>query len=263
MCYLKIPKDCLVRQYKDTAFGYGGTYRPNTKHYVFRLPGEEYDGYTFTVTELFGRFDSVQALGDWYSVYVSSDDLPIVVKRTENREDGKRYKQYKFTPDEINTLYGNAMRHAVALITIYANDGTRKAKEVLNTKYTVGIVDGCWFICSEFLERRRIDTKGVKILGFISAIDAQKVKEIIERHKEKGRDIHTQCCAVQDKRRKIEYINDDVRRTELPELNAIYDITHNVLKSLSVKYDELMRELDKLDADFGLSLKQYYVDKAV
>lgn len=260
--YLKIPKDCLLRQYDETAFGYGGIYRPNVEHYVFGLCGAEYDGYTFTVTSDFGRFDTVQKSGDWYSVYVSSDELPIVVKRTENREDGKRYKQYKFTPAELNGIYGNEYKHAVALVKIYADNNRITASEVVETKYIVGIVDGCWFISDELKKRRRIDTNGVKILGFISAIDAQKVKEIIERHKEKGRDIHTQCCAVKDKRRKIEYINDDVRRTELPELNAIYDITHNVLKSLSVKYDELMRELDKLDADFGLSLKQYYVDKA-
>lgn len=31
--YLKIPKDCFVKQYKETAFGYGGVFRFNVEHY--------------------------------------------------------------------------------------------------------------------------------------------------------------------------------------------------------------------------------------
>ncbi len=185
MCYLKIPKDCLLRQYKDTAFGFGGTYRPNTKHCVFRLPGEEYDGYTFTVTELFGRFDSVQALGDWYSVYVSSDDLPIVVKRTENRENGKRYKQYKFTPKELMTLYGNGYKYAIAYLTKYLNNNRLSAGMVMDRVYAVGIVDGCWFITEESAERRRIGSKGVEILGYIDNSDIDTVRSLFEDHKKK------------------------------------------------------------------------------
>ena len=197
--YLKIPKDCLVRQYDETAFGYGGVFRPNVEHFVFSLRGAEYDGYTFTVTSDFGRFETVQKLGDWYSVYVSSDDLPIVVKRTENREDGKRYKQYKFTPTELNGIYGNEYKHAVALVKIYADNNRITASEVVETKYIVGIVDGCWFISDELKKRRRIDTNGVEILCYFHASDTVAVDDIIKEHKKKLRELdkrHTEIYKI-------------------------------------------------------------------
>lgn len=196
MCYLKIPKDCLVRQYQETAFGYGGTFQPNVEHYLFGLPGAAYDGYTFTVTNNFGRFEDVQKLGDWYSVYVSSDELPIVVKRTEKRENGKRYKQYKLTPDELNRMYGSEHRYAVAFISIYRNNGKLTASDVVERKYSIGMVDGCWFISDELKKRRRIDTKGVELLCYIPASELNVVNDIFKAHKKKLRELNRRHSEV-------------------------------------------------------------------
>lgn len=264
MINLKIPKKYLIRQYNDTAFGREGAFELNIEHFVFGLPGVEFDGYTFTAFSAFdiGRFGKITLHGDWYNVEILYDDTPITLKRTENREDGKRYKQYKFKPAELAGMYGCNLQQAVALVSIYANNGSRTAKEIIETKYVVGAIDGCWFICAELKERRRIDTKDVKILGYVSATDAQMVKDVIEQHKEKGCEIKRQLYAIQNKRREIERINDIVYHADMPELIEIYDITHKSFKALSAKYDELMRELDNLDADFSVSLGAYYIEKA-
>lgn len=257
--YLKIPKDCLVRQYDETAFGYGGVFRPNVEHFVFSLRGAEYDGYTFTVTSDFGRFDTVQKSGDWYSVYVSSDDLPIVVKRTENREDGKRYKQYKFTPAELNGIYGNEYKHAVALVKIYADNNRITASEVVETKYIVGIVDGCWFISDELKKRRRIDTNGVEILCHFPASDTVAVDDIIKAHKKKLQELdsrHTEIyCALHN----LERVSLELKfKLNIPEIVEVNDAAIKAKQSLKARMSKINVELDKLDAELRVELNNRF-----
>ncbi len=258
--YLKIPKDCLVRQYDETAFGYGGVFRPNVEHFVFSLRGAEYDGYTFTVTSDFGRFDAVQKLGDWYSVYVSSDDLPIVVKRTENREDGKRYKQYKFTPAELNGIYGNDYRHAVALVKIYADNNRITASEVVETKYIVGIVDGCWFISDELKKRRRIDTNGVEILCYFPASDTAYVDDIIKEHKKKLRELdrrHTEIYHALSTLVKV--IDWELKyKLDVPEIADVNDAAITAKKSLETRLNKINAEIAELDVELRNELTNRY-----
>ncbi len=257
--YLKIPKDCLVRQYDETAFGYGGVFRPNVEHFVFSLRGAEYDGYTFTVTSDFGRFETVQKLGDWYSVYVSSDDLPIVVKRTENREDGKRYKQYKFTPTELNGIYGNEYKHAVALVKIYADNNRITASEVVETKYIVGIVDGCWFISDELKKRRRIDTNGVEILCYFHASDTVAVDDIIKEHKKKLRELDKRHTEIYIALRNLEHISLDLKyKLNIPEFIDVNDAAIKAEQSLRARMSKINAELDKLDAELRAELENRY-----
>lgn len=257
--YLKIPKECLVRQYQDTAFGYGGVYRPNVEHYVFGLSDAQYDGYTFTVTSDFGRFDTVQKLGDWYSVYVSSDDLPIVVKRTENREDGKRYKQYKFTPTELNGIYGNEYKHAVAFVSIYLNNGRRDASDVIEKKYMVGMVDGCWFLSDELKQRRRIDTNGVEILCHFPASDTVAVDDIIKEHKKKLRELdkrHTEIyCALRD----LERVSFELKfKLNIPEFADVNDAAIIAKNSLEARLNKINAEIAELDTELRTELNSRY-----
>lgn len=257
--YLKIPKDCLVRQYDETAFGYGGVFRPNVEHFVFSLRGAEYDGYTFTVTSDFGRFDAVKKLGDWYSVYVSSDDLPIVVKRTESREDGKRYKQYKFTPTELNGIYGNDYRHAVALVKIYADNNRITASEVVETKYIVGIVDGCWFISDELKKRRRIDTNGVEILCHFPASDTVAVDDIIKAHKKKLQELdsrHTEIyCALHN----LERVSLELKfKLNIPEIVEVNDAAIIAKNSLEARLNKINAEIAELDTELRTELNSRY-----
>lgn len=258
--YLKIPKDYFVRQYNETAFGYGGTFRPNTDHYVFRLPGAAYDGYTFTVTALFGRFDAVQSLGDWYSVYVSSDDLPITVKRTENREDGKRYKQYKLTPDELNRLYGSNHKYAVAFITIYRNNGKLNASDIIEKKYSVGMVDGCWFISNESEKRRRIDTKGVELLCYITDSDLDVVNDIFKTHEKKLRELDRQHSEIYHALNKLVHVVDwDLSYyLNIPEIADVNDAAINAKKSLETRLNKINAEIAELDTELRNEFKNRY-----
>lgn len=260
MCYLKIPKDCFVRQYKETAFGYGGMFRPNTEHYVFRLPGAEYDGYTFTVSSDFGRFDAVQTLGDWYSVYVSSDDLPILVKRTENREDGKRYKQYKLTPAELNRIYGTEYKHAVALVKIYRNNGRHNASDVIEEKYMVGMVDGCWFISDELKKRRRIDTNGVEILCCFPASDTVAVDDIMKAHKKKLRELDRRHSEIYHALNKLVHVVDwDLSYyLNIPEIADVNVAAITAKKSLEARLNKINAEIAELDTELRAELENRY-----
>lgn len=263
MINLKIPKKYLVRQYKGTAFGRGG-FELNVEHYVFGIPGAEFDGYTFTAFSAFdiGRFGKITLLGDWYNVEVLYDDTPITLKRTENREDGKKYKQYKLKPAELAGMYGCDLQHVVALVSIYRNNGKMTASEVIETKYVVGAVDGCWFICSELAERRRLDTKGVRVLGYISPSDAATVTDIIEQHKKKEREIYDAIGDIQHNRRDIQDLDRDVARIGMTELDGIKDITAKALESLSKQYDKLIADGETENRNFESALVAYYIDKA-
>lgn len=263
MCYLKIPKDCLVRQYKETAFGYGGMFRPNTDHYVFRLPGAEYDGYTFTVTENFGRFCDMQTSGNWYSVYVSSDDLPIVVKRTENREDGKRYKQFKFTPKELASMYGDGFRYAVAYLTKYLNNNRLSAGMVMDRVYAVGVVDGCWFLSDEFRERRRIGSKGVEIIGYIDKTNVDTVRSLFEEHKKKHGELFDALYKIDCKYNEINreiYVSDKLL-AEFPDFEQINEIKRRALTELENKQKAARIEVDKEIDEFFQKLESYYTSE--
>lgn len=264
MINLKIPKTYLVRQYKDTAFGRDGVFQPDVEHFAFSLPGAELTDYTFTAYNPcgFGRFGKITLHGDWYNVEVLYDDIPITLKHTENREDGKRYKQYKITPNELATMYSCSFQHAVALVSIYRNNGKINASDVVETKYIVGAIDDCWFISSELAERRRLDTKGVQILGYISPTDTQTVSGIIKQHKDKEDEIQRALWDIQGDRRKIQDINSDVDRIGMTELAAIKEITAKALQHLQDKYNEFISELEAEAKQFNNNLDLYYIDKA-
>lgn len=260
MCYLKIPKDCLVRQYKETAFGYGGTFCKNVEHYLFTLPDTEYDGYTLTVTSDFGRFGEVQKLGDWYSVYVSSDDLPIVVKRTENREDGKRYKQYKLKPDELNRIYGSEYKYAIAFITIYRNNGKRNASDVIERKYSVGMVDDCWFISDESKERRRIDTKGVELLCYITVSELDVVNDIFKTHEQNLRELDRRHSEIYHSLNTLVKVIDWELKYKLnvPEISDVNDAAISAKKSLETRLNKINSEIAELDTELRTELANRY-----
>ena len=100
---------------------------------------------------------------------------------TENREEGKRYKRFKFTTLELSKIYSRIdfpeeAETAVTSCFIYA---LARPKELAGIKYLVGKVQGCWFYCSELDTKRRLDTTGARILGKIRTEDEAAVRSII------------------------------------------------------------------------------------
>lgn len=256
--YLKIPNEFLIRKYKATAFG-NGVVRFDTEHYVFRAPiPDAEDGYTFTATSGFGRWGKIQKLGTWYNVPILYDNLPITIRRTENREEKKRYKQYAVTLNELSKMFGNDRVYAVAHLLQYVNDNTRYASEVREEIYAVGIVEGCWFMSSECAERRRINSHGVKILGYISAADVDDVNADIKKHEQKKTDTYCRISKIHSQQCDIDCIIQIANKIEIPETESIIKIALDATASLESQACLLQAELKRIKTQFDSSISKRF-----
>lgn len=206
---LLIDKKYLVRLERYTKFGYRGHYDIWGCRYVFKLPPNAGlpDGYTVYIDahkvewerDEISRVRPLSAKplyteelenGKTYRLDRESDAV-YVAKMTESREEGKRYKQYKYTAEELYGLYQNVdlktAKFAVAKIDIYLEGQECNRHKVLygnrieRTDYYVGKVQGSWFYCSELDTKRRIGSRGVTILGNIKAEDEASAWQLIRK----------------------------------------------------------------------------------
>ena len=202
---LLIDKKYLIRLEGYTKF-YGSGYDPFAARYVFAPPANAGlpDGYTIYIdaqmvewehNEKGLRFNDSKPL---YTKELENNrtyrlDRPsntvYVAQMTENREEGKRYKRYKYTAEELYALYQNVdlktAELAVARVDIYLEGKAGNKHKVIygnridETKYLVGKVQGCWFYCTELDTKRRINSHGVTLLGKIKPNDEQEARSIV------------------------------------------------------------------------------------
>ena len=197
---LLIDKDYLIRLERFTKFGYGGVgatlYDPFAVRYVFALPQNAGlpDGYTVSINafrivwerDKNGNIPNdakplgTQELENGTTYRLKRpDDAVYVATMTENREEGKKYKRYKFTAEELYALYQNVdlktAQLAVAQIDFFDK------KEFLRTEFHVGKVQGAWFYCPELNTKRLISSKGVKILAKIKAENEPTARQLIRK----------------------------------------------------------------------------------
>lgn len=193
---LLIDKDYLIRLERYTKFGSGGI-NPFAARYVFALPKSAGlpDGYTVSIDafrivwerDKNGKIPYYDAKplgthelenGTTYRLERPNDDVYVAIM-TENREEGKKYKRYKFTTEELYALYQNvdlkSAQLAVAQIDFFDK------KEFLRTEFHVGKVQGAWFYCPELKTKRLISSKGVKILAKIKAENEPTARQLIRK----------------------------------------------------------------------------------
>lgn len=259
--YLKIHKQYLVRQYKKTAFSFGG-FSPKAEHYDFTVPLDELKDYTITLVAHEHGVGEIALHGNYYSIDIG-ETVIINAVHTENREDGKKYKRYKYTAVEFSRLYEPIGKPVVAKIDIYASGRTIRLSRVIETKITIGTVDGCWLLCPDCAERRRVDTKGVTILGEIQSTDITAVNAILEKHKEKKSKLRKELNMLVRKREDLNRIKLDYEITfEFPYLLQIYELRNKALSDIEVKQKELEHKLEIEDTDFYNKLSNYYIKAA-
>lgn len=202
---LLIDKKYLIRLERYTKF-YGSGYDPFAARYVFAPPANAGlpDGYTVYIDaekvewERDGkglRHNDAQPIctkelenNKTYRLDRPSD-MMYVAQMTENREEGKRYKRYKYTAEELYALYQNVdlktAELAVARVDIYLEGKAGNKHKVIygnridETKYLVGKVQGCWFYCTELDTKRRINSHGVTLLGKIKPSDEPEARSIV------------------------------------------------------------------------------------
>ena len=156
-------------------------------------------------------------------------------------------------------MYGDGFRYAVAHLTEYLNNNHSDASTVINKVYTVGIVDGCWFITDECSERRRIGSKGVDILGYIDKTDVDAVRKLLAEHEKKHRELFNALYAFD---RKYNEINREIRvtdelLTEFPYFEQINEIKRKALDELENKRNAQRHEVDHEIEEYFQKLEIY------
>ena len=270
---LIIPDRYFLRWESYAKFGYGHSVEFNAVRYVFAVPdtaGLE-SGYTIYIhTYDVSRSDStapsyreVVAVGakkehyaGAYHIEVQNDAVFTAIK-TESREQGKKYARHKFNALELQAMYnGHDLNDAVdvvAKVLIYQNDDTRLAGRIMEEKVIVGKKVGCWLYSEDLDSKRRISTKGVRILGEIDGASVYSVRTLIADYKKEISSIQRsenviarRLYQVDSLMRDIEYMKALVSGAdEPPYVESLQDNAEKLkefLQSSAQKTDEVIRQ---------------------
>lgn len=296
---LLIDKKYLVRLERYTKFGYGGYYDPFAVRYIFALPKTAGlpDGYTVSIDAQKVEWEHDEKGLRQFSAkplftkelernctYRLDRDNDVVYEAimTEHREEGKRYKRYKFTTEELYAIYQNvdlkAAQLAVAKIDIYIDgiEGNRHkaiyGNRIDKTLYLVGKVKGCWFYCSELDTKRRIGSHGVTILGNIKADCEATAWELIrkanteQKHcKEYYSLVHSPRHSVEQAWQHVKYYCDENNRNApkdkdiLEAVRAVLYSAESAMQLIDKKLSEEDAALAKISAELEKQLKKFYI----
>ncbi len=296
---LLIDKKYLIRLEKYTKFGYRGSYDPFAARYVFALPKNAGlpEGYTVYI-DAYGvewEHDPISRVRPFsakplYTNELENDktyrldrdsDAVYVAKMTENREEGKRYKQFKYTAEELYALYQNvdlkAAALAVAKIDIYieGQEGNRHkalyGNRIERTDYYVGKVQGSWFYCSELDTKRRIGSHGVTVLGNIKAENEAAAWQLIRDTQKKIKQCKENYTYIHISRSSVDkawgaanyYCNKKNINAPKDEevLNAIRTVRSDAEKAMQLidkKLSEEDAEISKIQSELEERLQKLY-----
>ncbi|MDE6059377.1 MAG: hypothetical protein K2G44_04970 [Clostridia bacterium] len=292
---LLIDKKYLIRLECYTKFGYGGCYDPFAVRYVFALPKSAGlpAGYTVYIDAIWVEWERdengrrIKNAKPIYTKELENDctyrlhrDNEIVYEATmtENREAGKRYKRYKYTSEELYALYQNVdLKTAdisVAKIDIYldGSEGNRHkaiyGNRIDKTLYLVGKVQGCWFYCSELDTKRRIGSRGVKILGKIKADNEAVAKQLISKYQDDLSKLSDEYGNIYGALDNVEkalslFTYYDIYHT--PKSERVNSAIHNIQKNATQAKQDILEEIAKesvdkanLASDLEKQLKRLY-----
>ena len=276
MATLKIHKQHLAAVEQYTKFGYGGKINPYAVRYIFSFPQDsEYKDYALLVdTEDFKYEDrtlikdsvgkSYELKGNYYTLTVK-DDTTFTVSRYFNREDGKKYKRYTLDAAQLNAVFNHGksiedLPFVVASLKEYLDNGTRDAGRVIKEAVTVARSDGTWIYVND--ERRRINSKGVTVLGKISPESKNDVADLIERFYQREAAYYLKIerlsrdnyylCEIMDKCKKLD--SDEASK-------AICDICSKQIQSIEQAKQEERVSFDTFKEAFEKELSKCFLSE--
>ena len=276
MASLKIHKKHLADVEQYTKFGYGGKINPYAIRYIFAFPqNSEYKDYALLVdTEDFKYEDralikdsvgkSYELKGSYYTLTVK-DDATFTVSRYFNREDGKKYKRYTLDASQINAVFNHGksivdLPFVVASLKEYLDNGTRDAGRVIKESITLARSDGTWIYVNE--ERRRINSKGVTVLGKISPESKNNVAELIASFYKSQDEIYSNAMRLSNDNYELNVIMDHSKFLSSEETSkAICKLCiEQRTKNLQAAEKE-KASLEDLKESFKRELSGYYISE--
>ena len=276
MATLKIHKKYLADVEQYTKFGYGGRINPYAVRYIFTFPKEsEYADYALLVdTEDFKYSDrellkdsvgrSYELKGNYYTLTVK-DDATFTVSRYFNREDGKKYKRYTLDATQINAVFNHGkniedLPFVVASLKEYLDNGTHDAGRVIKESITLARSDGTWLYVDD--ERRRINSKGVTILGKILPENKNDVAELIRSFYQKQDEIYLKAMSLSNENYELGVIIDHCRFLSSAETSkAICELCNKQRAENLQAAEKEKASLEDLKENFKRELSRYYISE--
>lgn len=276
MATLKIHKKYLADVEQYTKFGYGGRINPYAVRYIFTFPKEsEYTDYALLVdTEDFKYSDrellkdsvgrSYELKGNYYTLTVK-DDATFTVSRYFNREDGKKYKRYTLDATQINAVFNHGkniedLPFVVASLKEYLDNGTQFAGYVIKETITLARSDGTWLYVDD--QRRRINSKGVTILGKILPENKNDVAELIRSFYQKQDEIYLKAMSLSNENYELGVIIDHCRFLNSVETSkAICELCNKQRAENLQAAEKEKASLEDLKENFKRELSGYYISE--
>lgn len=276
MATLKIHKKYLADVEQYTKFGYGGRINPYAVRYIFTFPKEsEYTDYALLVdTEDFKYSDrellkdsvgrSYELKGSYYTLTVK-DDATFTVSRYFNREDGKKYKRYTLDATQINAVFNHGkniedLPFVVASLKEYLDNGTQFAGYVIKETITLARSDGTWLYVDD--QRRRINSKGVTILGKILPENKNDVAELIRSFYQKQDEIYLKAMSLSNENYELGVIIDHCRFLSSAETSkAICELCNKQCAENLQAAEKEKASLEDLKENFKRELSGYYISE--
>ena len=261
MATLKIHKKHLADVEQYTKFGYGGRINPYAVRYVFAFPSEsEYKDYALLVdTEDFKYEDrellknsvgrSYELKGNYYTLTVK-DDATFAVSRYFNREDGKKYKRYTLDATQINAVfhYDKKIEDLALVVASFKK------------KITLAYSDGTWLYVDD--QRRRINSKGVTILGKILPENKNDVAELISSFYRSQDEIHIKAMSLSNENYELGVIINHCRFLSSEETSkAICELCNKQRAENLQAAEKEKASLEDLKANFERELSGYYISE--
>ena len=276
MTPLKIHKKYLADVEQYTKFGYGGRINPYAVRYIFTFPQDsEYKDYALLVdTEDFKYSDrellkdsvgrSYELKGNYYTLTVK-DDATFTVSRYFNREDGKKYKRYTLDATQINAVFNHGksideLPFVVASLKEYLDNGTHDAGYVIKEIITLARSDGTWLYVED--QRRRINSKGVTILGKILPENKNNVAELISSFYRSQDEIHIKAMSLSNENYELGVIIDHCRFLSSEETSkAICELCNKQRAENLQAAEKEKASLEDLKENFKRELSGYYISE--
>ena len=276
MATLKIHKKYLYDVEQYTKFGYGGKINPYAVRYIFAFPQDsEYKDYALLVdTQDFKYSDkellkdsvgrSYELKGNYYTLNVK-DDATFTVNRYFNREDGKKYKRYTLDATQINAVFNHGknienLPFVVASLKEYLDNGTQFAGFVIKESITLARSDGTWLYVDD--QRRRINSKGVTILGKILPENKNDVAELIHSFYQRQDEYYTKVTSLLNDNYYLSEIMDRCKKLYSAEISkAICDICTEQSQVLEQAKQKERASFDAFKEAFEKELSECFLSK--
>ena len=166
-----------------------------------------------------------------------------------DREQGKRYKRYRLTWDELSAEFAEHQKRfdksecpkGLAYVYDYAYRGG--VEQSRTGKFVVGAIDGKWFWLDEY-DKRRISAKNFRL---ISALDSKDVERVQSEIKELNRlefeiDLLGGFNGVRDKFTQLR-IDESFSKIEKAR-QAIVELINSEIEERKTAFNELMKKLE-------------------